>query len=88
MRTYKWCSQNPPPCDSISGNVMRDGDNAGGQLSSVSGKSATGQVTHTTDQADTPKGQITITLNTQTDTVYADNLSYCGPSSPVAACGA
>ncbi|MGD0375231.1 MAG: hypothetical protein ABSB01_11700 [Streptosporangiaceae bacterium] len=88
LRTYRWCSQNPPPCDSISGNVIRDGDNASGQLSSVSGKSATGQVARTTDQADTPKGRIIITLHTQTDIVYANNVNYCGPSSPVTACGA
>ncbi len=88
LRTYRWCSQNPPPCDSISGIAIRDGDYASGHLSSVSGKSATGQVTQTTDQADTPKGRILITLNTQTDIVFANNVNFCGPSSPVTACGA
>jgi len=58
------------------------------QLTSVSGEVATGIVTHTTDQALTPPGRITITLDPATDTITAYNISFCGPSAPPGNCGA
>lgn len=87
-RTYRWCSQGPPPCDTISGNVITNGDVAGGQLASVSGHAATGRVTKTTDPADSPMGRITITLDPATDTITAADARYCGPSAPAGNCGA
>lgn len=88
MRTYQWCGQAPPPCDSMSGNEIIDGDQATGQLTSISGEVAKGAITHTTDQADTPKGNITITLNPSTNSVNVNNISFCGTSAPVGYCGA
>jgi hypothetical protein len=88
LRTYRVCGQDPPPCDTFSGNTISDGDVATGQLTSVSGEVTNGQVTHTTDPADTPAGQITMTLDPATDTISARNVSFCGPSAPSGGCGA
>jgi hypothetical protein len=87
-RTYRICGQDPPPCDTFSGNTITDGDVATGQLTSVSGEVATGEVTHTTDSADSPAGPITMTLDPATDTISAHNVSFCGPSAPAGNCGA
>jgi hypothetical protein len=87
-RTYRTCGQDPPPCDTFSGNTITDGDVAAGQLTSVSGEVATGEVTHTTDSADSPTGPITMTLDPATDTISAGNVSFCGPSAPAGTCGA
>jgi ABC-type Fe3+-hydroxamate transport system substrate-binding protein len=88
MRTYRWCGQAPAPCDTISGNDIIDGDMASGQLTSISGETATGTVTHTTDPADTPEGQVKIVLDPSTDSITENNTTYCGNSAPAAYCGA
>jgi hypothetical protein len=88
MRTYRFCGQDPPPCDKFSGNTITAGDVATGKLTSVSGEVATGEVTHTTDQAQSPTGRITMTLDPATDTISAGNVSFCGPSAPNGNCGA
>lgn len=88
MRTYRTCGQEPPPCDTFSGNTITDGDIATGRLTSVSGEVAIGQVIHSTDQTDTPAGRITMTLNPATDTLSARNVSFCGPDAPAGNCGA
>ena len=54
LRTYRWCTDSPRPCDSIAGNVIIAGDTASGHLTSSSGNVATGVVTTTTDPSDTP----------------------------------
>jgi hypothetical protein len=87
-RTYRWCSQDPPPCDAISGSNIINGDVQTGRLTSISGEVATGQVTHTTDPVDGPTGPITMTLDPATDTISAANVSYCGPNAPAGNCGA
>jgi hypothetical protein len=94
-RTYRTCGQDPPPCDTFSGNKIINGDNASGQFTSVSGEIASGSVTHSTDPADTPTGPITVTLNPSTDTINAHIGSpnspatiFCGPSAAAGQCGA
>lgn len=87
-RTYRWCSQDPPPCDAISGSNIINGDVQAGRLTSISGEVATGQVTHTTDPVDGPTGPITMTLDPAIDTISAANVSYCGPNAPAGNCGA
>jgi hypothetical protein len=87
-RTYRWCSQDPPPCDAMSGNNIINGDVQTGRLTSISGEVATGQVTHTTDPVDGPTGPITMTLDPATDTISAANMSYCGRNAPAGNCGA
>jgi hypothetical protein len=88
MRTYRTCGQDPPPCDTFSGNTITSGDVATGRLTQVSGEVATGTVTHTTDPADTPAGPITMTLDPANDTIFARNVSFCGPGAPSGNCGA
>jgi hypothetical protein len=88
MRTFRTCGQEPPPCDTFSGNEILDGSVATGQITAVSGEAASAVVTHTTDQALTPTGDITLTLDPASDTITADDVSYCGPSAPAGACGA
>ncbi len=94
-RTYRTCGQDPPPCDTLSGNEIINGDNASGQLTSVSGEIASGSVGQSTDPADTPAGPITVTLDPSTDTISAHIGSagtpatiFCGPSAPAGECGA
>lgn len=87
-RTYKVCGQDPPPCDTFSGNSIQDGDVASGQLSTLSGDSATGEVTQTTDQIDTPEGQVIMALDPQTNIITAGGSTYCGPLASAGACGA
>lgn len=87
-RTFRTCGQDPPPCDTFSGNTIIDGDVATGQLTSVSGEVATGDVTHTIDSADSPTGPITMTLDLATDTISVRNVSFCGPNAPSGNCGA
>lgn len=87
-RTFRVCGQDPPPCDTWSGNTITDGDIATGRLTSLTGEIATGEVTRTTDPADSPAGKITMTLDPATDTLSASNVSFCGPSAPSGTCGA
>ena len=88
IRTYQWCGQAPAPCDTMSGNDIIDGDMASGQLTSITGEVATGAVTHTTDPAGTPEGQVKIVLDPSTDSITENNTTYCGTSAPPAYCGA
>jgi hypothetical protein len=87
-RTFRTCGQDPPPCDTLSGNTITDGNVASGQLTSVSGEVATGTVTRTTDSADSPTGPVTMTLDLADDTISVRNVSFCGPNAPSGTCGA
>jgi peptide/nickel transport system substrate-binding protein len=89
MRTYRWCSDNPPPCDSMANNVITGGDSASGNLTSSSGDIATGVVTATSDPTDTPAGPVTFTLDPSTDVLSVSGIgSFCGPQAAPGACGA
>jgi serine/threonine protein kinase len=80
MRTYRWCTDNPPPCDSISNNVITGGDSASGYLISSSGDVATGVVRATSDPVDSPAGPITFTLDPSTDVLSVSGEgNFCGP---------
>jgi WD40 repeat protein len=90
VRTFRTCGQDPPPCDNMNSTsgLAGNGDRASGQLTSVSGAVASGDVTWTSDEVDTPKGRIDFTLNPQSDILTADGQNYCGQYAPGAACGA
>ena len=89
LRTYRWCTDSPPPCDSISDNVIIAGDTAIGHLTSSSGNVAIGIVTTTTDPSDTPTGTIGFTLDPDADTIAVSGEGYfCGPQAAAGACGA
>jgi serine/threonine protein kinase len=89
LRTYTWCTQGPPPCDSISNNIITGGDIASGHLTSSSGDVAVGVVTKTTDPKETPTGTITFTLDPRTDVIAVNGEGdFCGPQAAPGACGA
>ena len=89
LRTYTWCTQGPPPCDSISNNIITAGDIASGHLTSSSGDVATGVVTKTTDPKQTPKGAITFTLHPGADVISVSGEGdFCGPQAAPGTCGA
>ena len=89
LRTYRWCTDSPPPCDTLSDNIIIAGDTASGHLTSSSGNVATGVVTTTTDPSDTPTGTITFTLDPGTDTISVSGKgNFCGPHAAAGACGA
>jgi hypothetical protein len=90
MRVYGFCSQQPPPCDTISNNAIIDGDIASGHLTSSSGYVAAGVVTTTTDQRDTPLGVIEFTFDPNADTISdSQGVDFCGQQAALAGtCGA
>ena len=88
LRTYKWCTQGPPPCHSMSNNIITGGDIDSGHLTSSSGDVAVGVVTRTTDPKETPTGTITFTLDPRADVIAVNGEGdFCGPQGP-GACGA
>lgn len=88
IRTYRMCGQVPPPCDTISGNEIIDGDRATGQLTSRSGEVAMGVITHTTDPSLSPEGPVKIVLHPSTDSISVNEFTFCGTSAPIGYCGA
>jgi peptide/nickel transport system substrate-binding protein len=90
LRTYTWCTQGPPPCDSISGNgTITGGDTASGHLTSASGDVATGTVTKTTDPGQTPQGAITFIVDPSADVISVSGEgNFCGPQATPGTCGA
>ncbi len=89
LRTYTWCTDSPPPCDSLSNNVIIDGDTASGHLTSSSGNVAIGAVTTTTDPSDTPTGTVVFTLDPVSDTIAVSGKGdFCGPQAAAGSCGA
>lgn len=85
-RTYNDCSQNPPPCDEMTNSVITDGAVAHGALQSVSGTTATGVISTTTDPSLLPVGSVTFNLDTTNDVINALNVNWCGPSAPAGIC--
>lgn len=61
-RVYSFCSDGPPPCDSIVDNEIMDGGHASLRLQSVTGASASGTLANSSDPQNFPNGPITITL--------------------------
>jgi hypothetical protein len=87
-RTYRVCGQDPPPCDTFSGDIITDGAVVTGQLTTVTGDVAIGVVTDTSDPANEPTGPITMTLDPATDSIIAFGTNFCGPNAPGDTCGA
>lgn len=88
IRTYRVCGQVPPPCDTVSGNEIIDGDRATGRLTSGSGEVALGVITHTTDPALSPDGPVKIVLHASTDSISVNEFTFCGTRAPPGYCGA
>jgi hypothetical protein len=85
-RTYMFCDQNPPPCDSDTNGQITDGANATGALTSVSGTVATGTINTTNDSPKLPKGPVTFTFDPTNDAINTLNLNWCGPNAPTGIC--
>jgi hypothetical protein len=89
LRTYRWCTDSPPPCDSISDSAIIAGDTASGHLTSSSGNVAIGAVTTTTDPSDTPTGTVVFTFYPDSDIIAISGKGdFCGPRAAAGACGA
>lgn len=86
-RTYEFCDQGSPPCDSQSGDGITDGAVATGMLNSVSGMVATGVVTATTAAQLLPTGTITFTFDASHDVITALEAEWCGPNATEELCG-
>jgi hypothetical protein len=82
-RTYRFCSEASPPCDSVQGDVITEGGRGTGLLRRVSGATASGQVTSTNDASTWPPGPLSITLR-EYDTARIQlgqrTLTVCGPA--------
>lgn len=85
-RTYAFCGENPPPCDSMVNGVITSGAVAHGTLESVSGTLAKGKIRDSTDTSLLPTGPVTFTLDTANNVIEALDLNWCGPSSPTGVC--
>ena len=84
VETFRPCQQYAKPCDS----ATSFGDVATGRLTFVSGTTAVGLVTKTSDPEFTPVGRITMTFSTFTDTITADRMLFCGNDAAAGTCGA
>lgn len=91
-RTYATCGQDPPPCDTFSGNLIIDGGHATFTVTATSPTTATGQVEVTTDAKTAPVGPMTMTLDPAHHLLYWSDVpatAFCGPqSAPDSPCGA
>jgi hypothetical protein len=80
-RTYRWCGDSPPPCDSTTGDVINDGGHASGRLEPATDRIARGEIAMTNDEGVLPKGPIVLTLaDYQILTMHsqAATLTFCG----------
>src|SRR5919201_4154333 len=80
-RTYRWCSDSPPPCDSTTGDVINDGGHASGRLEPATDRIAKGEIAMTNDERLLPKGPILLTLaDYQILTMHSPvvTLTFCG----------
>lgn len=84
VETFRSCRKYAKPCDS----ATSFGDVATGRLTFVSGTTAAGLVTKTSDPKFTPVGRITMTFSTFTDTITADRMLFCGNDAAGGTCGA
>jgi hypothetical protein len=89
-RTYQWCTQVPPPCDSFQGNTIVPGINEEMIFSRVVDSTAYGSMTASTLGH---VGNAVWIAREPNETVnFADNLgvirALCGPDAPGTICGA
>lgn len=91
-RTYATCGQDPPPCDTFSGNVIDDGGHATFTVTALSAATATGQVLASADPHSAPVGPMTMTLDLANHLLYWSDfpgVAFCGPETTATEpCGA
>jgi hypothetical protein len=91
-RTYRVCGQEPPPCDTVTGNAIMDGGRVRVQLESGSATMAVGSVVSSADPAYPAGTRATFRLdpNDAVDVQIggADFANFCGRAAPMSYCGA
>ena len=89
-RTYVWCTDGPPPCDTIVGNEIHDGTLASGVITARSGNTAVARAASTTDTALIPWGSVSFVINPANDTltIQPTGVVLCGSAAPPFTCGA
>jgi len=91
-RTYRVCGQEPPPCDTVTGNAIIDGGRLQVQLESGSATTAVGDVVSSADPAHPPGTRATFRLdpNDAVDVQIGDAAfaNFCGRVAPIGYCGA
>ncbi len=73
-RVYRWCSEEPPPCDIAIGHEIIDGGHATFVLRATSGASGSGEVLASTEPEAFPVGPLTARYDPN-----ADQLHLSGP---------
>jgi hypothetical protein len=91
-RTYRVCGQEPPPCDTVTGNAIIDGGRVQVQLESRSATTAAGSVVSSADPAYPAGTRATFKLdpNDALDVQIGDAAfaNFCGRAAPISYCGA
>jgi hypothetical protein len=80
-RTYRWCSDSPPPCDTTTGDVINDGGHASGRVEPATDRIARGEIATTNNDEFLSKGPILLTLaDYQILTMHSSvaTLTFCG----------
>jgi len=84
-RAYQFCGPGIlPPCDAWQGNTIIPGIQEKIRLTKISGTTAYGIITSSTDNKN--KQQVTLTLQPH-DTLKFDRMLLCGPQGPLGHCG-
>lgn len=81
-RTYATCGQDPPPCDTFSGDVIDDGGHATFTVTALSATTASGKVVASADPHSAPVGPMTMTLDPANRLLYWSDfpgVAFCAP---------
>lgn len=94
-RTYKYCDEAPPPCDTVDGHSIISGGFAtiSLEVEKNSPYRAIGRVLTSTDPETLPLGTISIRVDPRDDLLYlspfgGSELRLCGEKAPKGKCGA
>ena len=92
-RIYRTCGEDPPPCDTMSGDLITPGGKATLVVTAQGPGSARGRILSSTDPADFPPGPLTARFDPHADVVYfspfpVGPVPVCGPRARADLCGA
>jgi len=92
-RTYNFCSNSPPPCDSETSNNIIDGGAATFTIQSVSPSTVAHATSSSNEPTTFPSGEIDLSLISNDELVVTSpstrvNVTLCGPSAPTVCFGA
>ena len=84
-RVYRWCTEGPPPCDKMEGDIITPGIQKEIVFNHEQNNALSGTIISSTDHTD---GQaVTATLGSN-DTLDLNGARLCGPKAPIGTCGA